>query len=170
MILPLRSRFQTGPKKPIVILSNDNLGDENMNGFTFIWNELMRFEDIFLIRGSALQQGDLEKAQVKKASAVIILSKSYESSSSSVMHNSLDADAIFMYKTIDAQTKNPIIVTELATINAIAFIEQDKGDSFQQGDYYSSKPFAAGEIFISHLLDSLMCQAYYNPGITEILE
>ena len=123
MILPLRSRFQTGPKKPIVILSNDNLGDENMNGFTFIWNELMRSEDIYLIRGSALQQGDLEKAQVKKASAVIILSKSYESSSSSVMHNSLDADAIFMYKTIDAQTKNPIIVTELATINAIAFIE-----------------------------------------------
>ena len=84
-------------------MSNDNLGDENMNGFTFIWNELMRFEDIYLIRGSALQQGDLEKAQVKKASAVIILSKSYESNgSSSVMHNSLDADAIFMYKTIDA--------------------------------------------------------------------
>lgn len=55
LILPLRSRFQTGPKKPIVILSNDNLGDENMNGFTYIWNELMRFEDIFLIRGSALQ-------------------------------------------------------------------------------------------------------------------
>lgn len=117
----------------------------------------MRFEDIYLIKGSALQQGDLQKAQVKKASAVIILSKSYESSSSSFMHNSLDADAIFMYKTIDAQTKNPIIVTELATINAIAFIEQDKGDSFQQSDYYSSKPFAAGEIFISHLLDSLMC-------------
>ena len=67
----------------------------------------------------------------------------------------LDADAIFMYKTIGYQTKNPIIVTELATINAIAFIEQDKGDT--DSSYYSSKPFAAGEIFISHLLDSLMC-------------
>ena len=139
-----------------------------MNGFTFIWNELMRFKDIYLIRGSALQQGDLEKAQVKKASAVIILSKSFESSSGSAMHNSLDADAIFMYKTIGYQTKNPIIVTELATINAIAFIEQDKGDN--DSSYYSSKPFAAGEIFISHLLDSLMCQAFYNPGITQILE
>ena len=94
-----------------------------MNGFTYIWNELMRFEDIYLIRGSALQQGDLEKARVNKASAVIILSKSYEMSSSSMAHNSLDADAIFMYKTIDAHTKNPIIVTELATIGAIAFIE-----------------------------------------------
>ena len=37
-------------------------------------------------------------------------------------------------------------------------------------DYYQSKPFAAGEIFVSHLLDSLMCQAYYAPKITEILE
>jgi len=44
-------------------------------------------------------------------------------------HNSLDADAIFMYKQIDAHTKNPIIVTELTTINAIGFIESDKGES-----------------------------------------
>ena len=112
-------------------MSNDNLGDENMNGFTYIWNELMRFEDIYLIRGSALQAGDLDKARAHKATAVIILSKSYEMSSSSMAHNSLDADAIFMYKQIDAHTKNPIIVTELTTINAIGFIESDKGESFQ---------------------------------------
>lgn len=40
----------------------------------------------------------------------------------------------------------------------------------EKSDYFSSKPFAAGEIFISHLLDSLMCQAFYNRGITDILE
>ena len=40
-----------------------------------------------------------------------------------MQQNSLDADAIFMYKTIDTYAKHPIIVTELATIGAIAFIE-----------------------------------------------
>lgn len=71
--------------------------------------------------------------------------------------NSIDADAIFMYKTIEANYKNVIIVTELASVGAIAFLVQGKDESFQKDNYYSSKPFAAGEIFVSHLLDSLMC-------------
>ena len=36
--------------------------------------------------------------------------------------NNLDADAIFMYKTIEANYKNVIIVTELASVSAIAFL------------------------------------------------
>lgn len=36
----------------------------------------------------------------------------------------LDADAIFMYKTIEANYKNVIIVTELAQMGAIAFLVQ----------------------------------------------
>lgn len=84
--------------------------------------------------------------------------------------NSLDADAIFMYKTIEATYKNITIVTELANVSTIAFLVQGKEEISQRENYYSSKPFAAGEIFVSHLLDSLMCQAYYSPKITEILE
>ncbi len=61
-----------------MILSNDNLVDENLNGDTFIWSEINRFEDIYLIRGSALNPVDLERARVGKAKAIIILSKSYE--------------------------------------------------------------------------------------------
>ena len=55
-----------------------------------------------------------------------------------------------MYKTIDAHNKNPIIVTELASVGG-------KEENFQKDDYYQSKPFAAGEIFVPHLLDSLVC-------------
>jgi potassium large conductance calcium-activated channel subfamily M alpha protein 1 len=33
-----------------------------------------------------------------------------------------------------------------------------------------SKPFASGEIYVSSLLDSLMCQAFYSPKITEFLD
>lgn len=107
---------------------------------------------------------------MNKADAVIILSKSYENSSGSLAQNSLDADAIFMYKTIEASFKAVTIVTELATEGAITFLVQNNDETAQKEDYYATKPFAAGEIFVSHLLDSLMCQSYYSPKITDILD
>ena len=104
-----------------------------------------------------MQPADLEKARVNRAKAIIILSKSYENTGGKMAQNNLDADAIFMYKTIEANYKNVVIVTELASVSAIAFLVQGKDETIQKDDYYSSKPFAAGEIFVSHLLDSLMC-------------
>jgi len=98
------------------------LGDENLNGDTFIWSEINRFEEIYLIRGSALNPNDLERAKVGRAKAIIILSKSYENTGGSMAQNNLDADAIFMYKNIEANYKNVVIVTELATEGAIAFL------------------------------------------------
>ena len=67
LFLPLRSKFQSGPKRPIVILSNDSLGDENLNGDTFIWSEINIFDDIYLIKGTALSAADLVRARVGKA-------------------------------------------------------------------------------------------------------
>lgn len=81
LILPLRSKFQSGIIRPIVILSNDSLGDDNLNGDTFIWSEINIFEEIYLIRGSALIPADLERARAGKAKAIIILSKSYDNNS-----------------------------------------------------------------------------------------
>ena len=75
-----------------------------------------------------------------------------------------------MYKTIQSMYKSVVIVTELRTVSAISFLVQGKEENIQKDNYYSSIPFAAGEIFVSPLLDSLMCQAYYSPKITEILE
>lgn len=97
-----------------MILSNDNMGDENLNGDTYLWSEINRFEDVYMIRGSALNPADLEKARVSKAKAIIILAKSTQDSSSGMNQQVLDADAIFMYKTIEANYKNVSIVTELA--------------------------------------------------------
>jgi len=77
---------------------------------------------------------------------------------------------IFMYKTIEKFYKVPIIVTELASVGAITFLVQDKDENAQKEQHYQCLPFASGEIFVSNLLDSLMCQAYYNPKISEILE
>jgi len=79
-VKPLRAKSLGNQKRPIVILSNDNVGDENnmREGDTFIWNEINRFEEVYLIKGSALNPADLEKVCVSKAKAIIILAKSLE--------------------------------------------------------------------------------------------
>eukprot|EP00347_Sterkiella_histriomuscorum_P011662 403371596 len=175
LILPLRSKTLGSQRRPIIILSNENLGDEDLNGDTFIWSEINRFEEIYIIKGSALNPADLERARVQKAKAIIILAKSYENQANSggggSSQNMLDADAIFMYKTIEANYKNVIIVTELAQMGAIAFLVQGGNEeNYQKQGYFMSRPFASGEIYVSSLLDSLMCQAFYSPKITEILD
>ena len=112
----------------------------------------------------------MEKARVGKASAIIILGKGYRADGGIQSNNNLDADAIFMYKTIEKHYKVSIIVTELASVNAITFLVQDKDGNAQKENHYQCLPFASGEIFVSNLLDSLMCQAFYNSNISEILE
>lgn len=49
-----------------------------------------------MIKGSALNPADLEKANVQKAKSIIILAKDFKGNEM----ESMDADAIFMYKTI----------------------------------------------------------------------
>ena len=52
------------------------MGNDTVNGDTYIWPEINRFEEIYLIRGSALNPAHLDKASAKKAKAIIILAKS----------------------------------------------------------------------------------------------
>jgi len=121
LILPLRTKQLGTQMRPIVILSNDIVGDEDGNGDTYIWSEINRFEEIYILKGSALNPADLERARIQKARAIIIIAKTTDGSSSS-NRKMMDADAIFMYKTIEANFKNLIIVTELASMQAIAFL------------------------------------------------
>ena len=54
LILPLRCKTLGSQKRPIIILTNDTIGNDTLNGDTYIWPEINKFEDIYLIRGSAL--------------------------------------------------------------------------------------------------------------------
>lgn len=69
LILPLRAK-NLGRKNPIVIVTNDAV-----SGDTFVWPEINRFQDIYLIKGSALNPAILEKAMAHKARSIIILAK-----------------------------------------------------------------------------------------------
>lgn len=60
-----------------------------------------------------MNPADLEKANAPKAKSIIILAKKIDNDQ---VTSTMDADAIFMYKTIQANYKHVSIVTELASI------------------------------------------------------
>ena len=55
----------------------------------------------------------------------------------------------------------------------MSFLINDKNqqqDTQKEPNYYATKPFAAGEIYVGSLLNSLMCQSYYSEKMLDILE
>ena len=85
--------------------------------------------------------------RIKKASSVVILGKYKENDSSS--HSSqVDADTIFIYKTVKLLNPQIRIITELASINTISFLSLARNQNIKQYGYVVSEAFASGEIYV----------------------
>ena len=162
LVMPLRASSMKNQQYPIVIIDKaEHIPSE-------IWKEIQYFPDIYYIQGNPIKSKDLHKAGIKKAKAVIILSKSTSDIEQSDM---VDADTIFIYKAIKNETKSTMIIAELVSVSALSFLNSNADENLikKQG-YWLSPSFAIGEIFIGSMLDTLICQAFYNPFITDILK
>jgi len=80
----------------------------------------------------------------------------------------LDAQTIFIYKAIKKCKPNLQVLTELGYSSNIDFLMK-KSES-TKSDFQYSTLFAAGEVYISSIIDTLTAQAYYNPNIVTILQ
>ena len=162
LLMPLRASSMKNQQYPIVIIDKaEHIPSE-------IWKEIQYYPDIYYMQGNPVKSKDLHKAGIKKAKAVIILSKSTSDLEQSEM---VDADTIFIYKAIKNETKSTMIIAELVSVSALSFLNSNSDENFikKQG-YWLSPSFAVGEIFIGSMLDTLICQAFYNPFITDILK
>lgn len=127
LVLPLRLKSLGSQMRPIVILSNE-LSEEGGSAETQVWGEINRFEEIYIVKGSALNPVDLDRTRIQKAKAIIIIARKSDGTESG--RKMMDADAVLMYKTIEANFKNIVIVTELASMNAIAFLVPGNEDRY----------------------------------------
>ena len=50
----------------------------------------------------------------------------------------------------------------IASLSTISFLSQAKNEVMQKYGYIASEPFASGEVYISTMLDTLICQVYYS--------
>lgn len=86
--------------------------------------------------------------------------------------NLLDAKTIFKYNIIKKKNRNVNVVTELINQNNIAFL-LDSPLMFPFFKYYKydqTPVFTCGEVYLSSLMDSLICQAYYNSALINVLK
>ena len=181
LIMPLRASSMKNYQYPILIM------DKKEHIPIEIWKEIEYYPDIYYMQGNPMKNRDLQRAGVKKAKAVIILSKltsNSESSSNMVdmdtifiynsesSSNMVDMDTIFIYKAIKNEIKAMMIIAELISVSALSFLNSEKNDesTIKDQGYWLSPSFAIGEIFIGSMLDTLICQAFYNPFITNIIK
>lgn len=83
-----------------------------------------------------------------------------------------DAKTIFMYNIIKKKNPKVNVVTELIKEDNIAYMLDDPRLYFLMKEYGNDKTpiFTSGEIYLSALMDSLLCQAYYNSELTTVLK
>jgi len=164
-ILPLRAKYLGEENlKWVVILAND-ISKE--------WDSISRFQNIIYITGSPLNTEDLYRANIEYAEKAIILeceNKVYSNYEAEM----IDSESVFIYKAIKKCNENIQIMTELVYDSNIEFLlpKNELNNLKNQNNgiqYETTSLFAAGEVYISSIIDTLTCQAYYNQHIVTIL-
>ena len=81
----------------------------------------------------------------------------------------MDANTIFIYKAIKNELKKTLIIVDLISINAIEYLSSADDENIEMYGFWLNDAFTSGELYISSMLDTLICQAFYNPYILNII-
>eukprot|EP01038_Epipyxis_sp_PR26KG_P006416 gene6416-8833_t len=169
LIKPLRAKY-LGSCRFIVILYPYDIPYD-------VWQRISIFDCMVVVRGSPLEESNLKRAGIFRASDVIILadgSISDVDENKTIEKNTLrDTEGIFVYQCIKRMNPGINIVMEIINQSNIPYLDSATADSFgyslSSSDYKFSQPYASGALFNTSLLDSLICQAYYNPQIIKVM-
>lgn len=222
-------RKTIGIPRPIVVLYH-NASDADERSLAETWARINHFVDVYVVRGSPLEAGDLRRAGIRFCKKVVILAKSHAGDKSNI-EALVDADTIFTHKVVmreldiahsllleeagndpakveAAKAKVagvPDVVTEILLRSNIPYCGYTppvaKNDNIRRGvsdtnvdrrrasrqfqvmgqndgsqthgtgaSYYYSEQFASGHVYTSATIDALVCQAYYNESIVDVLE
>jgi hypothetical protein len=144
-IMPLRSKCLS--KYPPIVILNEEAPTEKQ------WAQIAFFPEIYFVYGSALNDADLHRVNIKKASKVVLLStgKSKKADEAGGQEDLMDASTIFKYFTVAKISKNIPIITELVHPKNISFLIDDYVDYklMRKYSYYETQTYASGEIYIS---------------------
>lgn len=165
LIRPLRAKH-LGSLRYIVILSPEDLSEE-------VWTRIAHFEAILFVRGSSLEEKHLRRAGIFRASKVLVLADGTDTHKThNNNHNNnnnhhsnnnssgdaalVDSDAIFTYQCVKRIKPDALIIIEIVNTSNINYLRDD--DDTVNDDYKFTTQFAAGSLFTTTLLDSIVCQ------------
>ncbi|GBG26292.1 Calcium-activated potassium channel subunit alpha-1 [Hondaea fermentalgiana] len=181
LIRTLRARHLS-KMLPVVILHPEPLPFH-------LWNQIAQFPLLYFVQGSATERRDLGRAGAKYASRAIVLARSRDAQVASSDETMSDAHAIFAHQGIIGLNKNIQIVTELINESNVGFLDigghkapahKPPGDnslsertltrSVASSNYFNALQFIAGIVYSPSMLDTLICQSFYNPHITTVFQ
>jgi hypothetical protein len=183
-ILPLRAKYLHF-HKPIVILNPEPPSNE-------IWESINRFPNIWYIKGSPKNMEDLYRANIGYADKAIIFANTLMIGDDSDM---CDSETTLIYKALNRAEPGVQVIVEIVNTNNLKYLEYDReideGEELKQrGSSLKNSEksrmteeeielvaaaeqdplFAAGEIYVSSIIDTLTCQSYYNPHIVTVIQ
>ena len=127
-----------------------------------------------VLRGSSLEEADILRAGVFKASQVIVLADSsgtgQDDGAKAGAEALIDADAIFSYQCVRRMNETCNCVVEIVRSPNVAYLDPEGVvRSGGKVEYKFTPQFAAGALFTTSLLDTLVCQAFYNNKIISVI-
>ena len=168
LIRPLRAR-QQGTLRYIVILYFGDIPHA-------VWQRISVFEGILVVRGSSLEEADIRRAGIFQAQKVIVLADAEGdalsgggTTATASLEALVDADAIFSYQCVRRMNENAQVVVEIVKHSSIGYLDQESSLTSGEVNYRFTPQFASGALFTSSLLDTIVCQAYYNPLIIKVM-
>ncbi|CAN0430323.1 unnamed protein product, partial [Ectocarpus fasciculatus] len=166
-IRPWRAKY-FGRLKHIVILTPFDINEA-------IWRRVSMFEGILIVKGSALEENDLRRAGIFKAAQVVVLADASNRAGNATSNSSdalEDADAIFSYQLVKRLNDKAHVVVEIIHTSNVSYLDnslESGGGIISEADYKFTPQFASGRLFTSSLLDTVLCQAFYNPQIVKVV-
>ena len=162
-ILSLRAKYLGKENMKYLVILAKNMPEE-------IFESIKKFENIIIIDGSPLIIQDLLRANIQYADRAVILGNNKKNDN--YEKEMIDADVIFIYKAIKICNPNIQIMTELVYDSNIEYLLPDNEiRQFNHGEiqFVNTSVFSSGEVYVSSLIDTLTCQAYYNKHIITIV-
>ncbi|KAJ1956072.1 hypothetical protein GGI12_005403, partial [Dipsacomyces acuminosporus] len=167
---------------PIVILSSADPSGEQKE-------DLERFGNLYIVSGSPLSRADLARVRIHTAGSAIVLANREESLSAAADVStklSLAGSDTTSTATADAPALLSVLNIEALTYSnydffmSVEFIHRENmqfvGDTetIRINEVYAQaflRPsFMSGRVYAPVMLDTLICQAYYNEHIIEIMQ
>ena len=170
-VSPLRScTLQQNEMKEIVIIGNKDCIKKE-------WNNIEKFDKVFILDGNPLDQDVLKAANVAQFSSCLILGSTSRLDDDPAL---IDKQPILCSLTLSSPNfsraasaalsrKHFNKVTELYQEENVDFLDLKDNDE-NASTFISAQPFACGECISSSVFDALVGVAYYNPGAIGLLE
>lgn len=139
-----------------------------------VWSRISIFKCVLVIRGSPLEESDVLRAGIFKAAQVIVLANKIDAG---IDHKAkagatalIDADAVFTYQCVRRMNENISCVVEIVKSENVKYLDPEAVVMTSTNIEYKFTPqFASGALFTSSLLDTLVCQAFYNTKIIKVI-